>query len=360
MAGSGTGSEQGPEQGTGSEQGPQHGPQPVRRVPVLADVAKRAGVSSQTVSRVLRDEPWVSDQTRARVMAAVRELAYHPNRAARTLVTRRSWTLGVLGLDVTVFGAVSPLIGFEREARLSGYGVSVSTVTSFTDRAVTAAVEGLLELHVDGLLVVALEAQAATSLHRLPHSLPTVAVEAGPDSGFDTVGLDQVAAARVAVQHLIDLGHRSIGHITGPSQRLEAQGRRTGWQTALADAGLHEGPCWDGDWTPQSGYAAGEAFSRSRDCTAVFAANDMMALGFMSAVQQAGLRVPADVSVVGFDDLPESAYLLPPLTTIRQDLDEVGKACVALLLHRISAPGEAPRRTVVPTQLVVRQSTTVP
>jgi DNA-binding LacI/PurR family transcriptional regulator len=346
--------------GTGSEQGPEQSPEPVRRVPVLADVAKRAGVSSQTVSRVLRDEPWVSEQTRAKVKAAVRELAYHPNRAARTLATRRSWTLGVLGLDITVFGSVSPLIGFEREARLCGYGVSVSTVTSFTDRAVAAAVEGLLELHVDGLLVVAFEAQAAASLHRLPHSLPTVAVEAGADSGFDTVGLDQVAAARAAVRHLIDLGHGSIGHIAGPPNRLEAQGRRTGWQTALADAGLPEGRCWVGDWTPQSGHAAGEAFSCTRDYTAVFAANDMMALGFMSAVQQAGLRVPEDVSVVGFDDLPESAYLFPPLTTVRQDLDEVGKASVALLLDRISAPSEPPRRRVVPTQLVVRRSTTVP
>jgi DNA-binding LacI/PurR family transcriptional regulator len=128
----------------------------------------------------------------------------------------------------------------------------------------------------------------------------------------------------------------------------------------LADAGLPEGPCWDGDWTPQSGHAAGTALSRTRDCTAVFAANDSMALGFMSAVHQARLRVPADVSVVGFDDLPESAYLFPPLTTIRQDLDEVAEACVALLLDRISAPGEPARRTVVPTQLVVRQSTTVP
>ena len=113
--------------------------------------------------------------------------------------------------------------------------------------------------------MVAPEVQAATSLRRLPHSLPTVAVEAGPDSGFDTVGLDQVAAARVAVQHLLDLGHRSIGHMR-PTHRLEAQGRRTGWQTALAEAGLPEGPCWDGDWTPESGYAAGEAFARTRGC----------------------------------------------------------------------------------------------
>jgi DNA-binding LacI/PurR family transcriptional regulator len=357
MAGSATVSGQGSEQDP--EQGPERGPEPIRRVPVLADVAKRAGVSSQTVSRVLRDQPWVSDLTRARVMAAVRELAYRPNRAARTLVTRRSWTLGVLGLDVTVFGGpLSPLIAFEREARLAGYGISVSTVTTFTDHAVTPAVEGLLDLHVDGLLVVAPEVQAATSLQRLPRHLPMVAVEAGADSGFDTVGLDQVAAARVAVQHLMDLGHRTIGHIAGPTHRLEAQGRRTGWQTALADAGLPEGPCWEGDWSPESGHAAGEAFARTRGCTAVFAANDMMALGFMSAVQQAALRIPADVSVVGFDDLPESAYLFPPLTTVRQDMDEVGKAAVGLLLDRISAPGEPPRRTVVPTQLVMRRSTT--
>lgn len=329
----------------------------------MTDVARLAGVSHQTVSRVLNGNPQVHPETRERVMRAVAELNYRPNAMARGLVSRRSRMLGVVSFDTILFGPASTLLGIERAARAAGYGVSIATLERVDRQSVLAAANNLADQGVDGVIIIAPQMAAAAALHNLPKGMVAVAVEAGQDSGLPSVSVDQVTGARLAVRHLLELGHKTVWHIAGPTDWLEARDRIVGWRQTLADAGAEAPPMIAGDWSAQSGYAAGVALAGQPDVTAVFAGNDQMALGMLRALHERGLRVPEDISVVGFDDIPESGFLLPPLTTIRQDFDEVGRRSMATMLQlldtddtRATPPSAAP---VEPT-LVKRQSTTVP
>ena len=337
-------------------------PDPVRRAVVLADVAAAAGVSSQTVSRVLNGERWVAEATRARVLEAAQRLNYRPNRAARTLATQRSRSLGVVGLDEALFTSVSPLISFERAARAAGYNLNVASVTDMDERSIGAAFDTLSELSVDGVLMAAPGEDVVEPLRRFSRRVPTVAVEVGPSAGVPTVGLDQRGAARSAVEHLLSLGHQRIGHVSGPLSRLESRERLEGWREALHAAGVCAPDPWPGDWSPESGYAAGLRYLQqcdieARDVTAVFVACDRMALGFMRALHVRGVRIPDEVSVVGFDDVPDAAYFTPALTTVRQSFTEIGEACLDLLLARMADPDGPPEHRTVGTRLVVREST---
>jgi DNA-binding LacI/PurR family transcriptional regulator len=223
-----------------------------------------------------------------------------------------------------------------------------------------AALETLAEHSVEGVLVIAPEDEAVQGLRRFPVRVPTVAVEAADEAEVTTIGLDQVGAARSAVEHLLALGHTRIGHINGPRTRIEGRLRLRSWRQTLRNAGMSPPEPLQGDWSMHSGYAAGQRFLKDRDVTgvtAVFAASDAMAVGFMRALYEAGVRVPDDVSLVGFDDVPEAAYTTPALTTIRQDFGEIGRASLELLVTQMAAPDGPPTRHVVPTSLVVREST---
>jgi DNA-binding LacI/PurR family transcriptional regulator len=326
----------------------------------MMDVARLAGVSHQTVSRVLNNHPSVRDATRARVTAAIDELAYRRNYAARTLVTGRSQTLGVISFDTTLYGPASTLYGIEQAAREAGYFVAIASLKTIDRASVLEAFEMLRNQSVDGIIVIAPQASAARAIEELPRSFPVVAVEGGAAAGVPVVAVDQYTGGRLATEHLLGLGHQTVWHLGGPADWLEAEDRKRGWSDALADRGRRAPEPLTGDWSARSGYAAGRMLAERDDVTAVFVGNDPMALGVLRALHEAGRRVPDDVSVVGFDDVPEAEYFTPPLTTVRQDFSEVGRRSLAALLARLDEGGAPGERQIVPVQLVVRHSTAPP
>ena len=326
----------------------------------MADVAKLAGVSLQTVSRVINDSPHVRADTRERVQDAMRKLEYRPNPVARALVTGRSRTLGVVSFDTTLYGPASTLFGIERAAHEADYFVSIVSLRSLASSSVVSAVERLRDQGVDGMLVIAPQDSARSALLHLPEDVPMVAAEAGPDDSVPVVAVDQVAGARLATQHLLELGHRTVWHIAGPVDWLEAQDRMSGWRSALEAAGAPAPPVLHGDWSARAGHELGRELAATPDVTAVFVANDQMALGLLRALHEAGRRIPGEISVVGFDDIPEAEYFTPPLTTVRQNFNEMGRRSLLLLLEQIESGVREPRRETVPPELIVRASSRAP
>ncbi len=326
----------------------------------MTDVAQLAGVSHQTVSRVLNDHPHVREETRRRVLDAMVKLGYRRNLTARALVTRQTATIGVVAFDTDLYGPASTLFSIEEAARARDYRVSVVTVPDPDEAAFAEAVDRLLEQSVTGVVVLAPQRAAVRVMAGLPPDLPAVAVEGGAAPGIPSVVVDQVDGALQATRHLLGLGHRSIVHVSGREDWIEAEARLRGWQQAMAAAGAPLSPVLAGDWSPRSGHAAGRRLlDELPGTTAVFVANDHMALGLIRAVSEAGVQVPEQISVVGFDDIAEAEFLRPPLTTVRQDFAEVGRRCVDVLLDRIATPVEwfdGPA-VVVPCSLVVRAST---
>ncbi|MGH8823919.1 MAG: LacI family DNA-binding transcriptional regulator [Jiangellaceae bacterium] len=338
-------------------------PVPARRGPIMTDVARLAGVSHQTVSRVLNDHPNVKATTRDRVLTAIDALAYRRNFSARALVTRRTQTLGVVALDTTLYGPTSTLFGVERAARDAGYFVSIVSLRTISRHAVREAIDYLARQSVDGLVVIAPQRPAAEGLVDLHLDVPVVAVEGGSAPDLPVVCVDQEAGAAVTTRHLLDLGHSTVWHVAGPPDWLEAEGRVHGWRSTLEAAGAAVPDLLRGNWSPLSGYEAGQVLARRHDVTAVFVANDQMALGVLRALREAGVDVPGDISVAGFDDVPEAAFFAPPLTTVRQDFAEVGRRSIEVLVGQLDAAGggdlERPR-IVVPAELIVRSSTASP
>jgi DNA-binding LacI/PurR family transcriptional regulator len=323
----------------------------------MADVAKLAGVSHQTVSRVMNDSPKVREPTRQRVLAAMRELDYRPNPAARALVTGRSRTLGVVSFDTTLYGPASTLFGIERAAHEAGYFITIVSVAALDRDAVLDAVERLRRQGVDGILVIAPRMAAADALVALPPDVRLVAVEGGPGEPVPLVAVDQVAGASLATRHLLELGHRTVSHIAGPADWIEAQQRTEGWRSAVLAAGAEAPAPLIGDWSPRCGYELGQRLARDATVTAAFVANDQMALGVLRALHEAGREVPREISLVGFDDIPEAQYFMPPLTTVRQDFGEMGRRSLRLLLDVMAAGQQRPAGETVAPELIVRAST---
>jgi DNA-binding LacI/PurR family transcriptional regulator len=337
--------------------GGQNRPRPRLRAPVMSDVGRLAGVSHQTVSRVINGSPHVRPETRAKVMAAMEELGYRPNPVARALVTGRSKMLGVVSFDTTLYGPASTLFGIERAAHEEGYFIIVASLEALERSSVTDAVERLRRQGVEGILVIAPHAQAGEALLHAPSDMPLVAAEAGPEHGAAVVAVDQVAGAVSATRHLLDLGHRTVWHISGPLDFVEARQRLEGWRATLEQAGADIPESLEGDWSPQAGYELGRRLTSDPAVSAVFVANDQMALGLLRASHEAGREVPGDISVVGFDDIPEAAYFQPPLTTVRQDFIEMGRRSLRMLLRTIETGRRAPAEPLVPPELIVRAST---
>jgi len=312
------------------------------RPPVMADVARLAGVSHQTVSRVLNEHPNVRPLTRERVLAAIRELAYRPNAAARTLVTRRTHTLGVITADTMLYGPTSMLYGFERAAH-------------------DAYLERFLGQGIEGIIVIATVDTAVAALAHVPSEVPLVAVGCGTRASVTSVAIDNAAGAAEATRHLLSLGHQTVYHVAGPLSCLDAKERVDGWRQALREAGAAEPAVLAGDWSASSGYELGGQLAADEPgLTAIFCGNDTMALGVIRALVERGLRVPGDVSVTGFDDVPEAGYYLPPLTTVRQDFGVLGRQALSTLADRMSGAIPAGRRVRVAPQLIVRASAAGP
>jgi DNA-binding LacI/PurR family transcriptional regulator len=235
----------------------------------------------------------------------------------------------------------------------------VISVNNLDRESVLVAVDRLREQGVDGVLIITALEDAAQAVLEIPDDLPVVAVEAGPDRATPVVAIDQVGGAATATRHLLELGHRTVWHVAGPANFVEAGQRVEGWQSALEAAGITPPPVLAGDWSAGSGYELGRRLAAVSEVTAVFAANDQMALGILRAFHEAGRRVPEDVSLVGFDDIPEAPYFTPPLTTLRQDFMAVGRAALELMLAEMEAPRQSPSR-LVEGELIVRASTAPP
>ena len=299
----------------------------------------------------------MKEQTRDRVLAAIRELDYHPNSAARALVTRRSKTLGVVSFDTTLYGPASMLYGIEQAARSAGYFVSIASIRSLEGRSMQEALDRLLDQAVEGVLVIAPQTSAVGALAQVSSSVPVVAVGSGAQARMPGAAVDNEAGARAATRYLLDLGHRTVHHIAGPASWLDARARQDGWRAVLEQAGAEVPEAITGDWSARAGYEAGLRLQADPEVTAVFCANDHMALGLLRALNESGRGIPGDISVIGFDDIPEASYFTPPLTTVRQDFGELGRRGLELLVTQVEDGRRASGRLLVATELIVRGST---
>jgi DNA-binding LacI/PurR family transcriptional regulator len=332
----------------------------VTRSVSMVDVARGAGVSQKTVSRVVNGERHVSQAVRERVLREIERLGYRPNESARALVTRRSRRIGIVTTGTSYFGPAAVLRGLERAARGAGYFVSVVHADEEDEEEARRSVAHLVSQGVDGIAVSA-PVGAANPTAYIPAGTPVVCIDhPGPeDAGAMIVGLDNEGGARAATEHLLALGHRTVHHIAGPPGWAVTRHRIHGWRAALRAAGAPEPEPHHGDWSAAAGCRAARELLATAAPTALFVANDHMAIGAMYAIERANRRVPDDISVVGFDDIPEAGYLSVPLTTVRQDFDAVaGHAMRRLIAAITGAPYTAPAAGSV--QLVPRESTAPP
>ncbi|MFC6090131.1 LacI family DNA-binding transcriptional regulator [Saccharothrix lopnurensis] len=326
----------------------------------MADVARLAGVSHQTVSRVLNGHPYVHERTRLRVRAAIEELGYRPNRVARALVTGRSQLIGVVAQNATLCGPASLLAAFEQVASAAGFVVTTHRVNGLDRESITRALERHRDQRVAGVVVIAPTTSAHDALDAAPPGVPLVTVDGDPERSTPLVTVDQEAGAVAATRHLLEAGHPTVWHVSGPPGWFDSAGRITGWRSVLEAADLEVPPLVPADWSAASGYRAGQVLARMPEVTAIFAANDHLALGILRAMSERGRNIPRDVSVVGFDDVPEAAYFIPPLTTIRPDFDAVARDALELLVAQWDGNAlDDVRRTSGP-ELVSRDSVAPP
>jgi DNA-binding LacI/PurR family transcriptional regulator len=314
----------------------------------VRDVAQLAGVSTQTVSRVLNHSTNLREETRARVLDAMAELDYRPNNAARALGTATTRTLGVVATDITLYGPTVAVAALATAARDAERWIATAYADATDEASVEAALAHVLGQGVDGVVLVAPHARTRDALLTRAPGVPIVIMHAGPVDR-------QAEGTSLVVEHLVGLGHRRIGRVGGPSDWLEELSRRSGYDSALATHELAPGPSWVGDWSAEDGHRLAvpvAAAVRAPDGpTAVVVANDQMALGLMAGLHGLGLDVPGQLSVAGFDDNPDAAFYSPPLTTVRIDVAAEARRCVAQVFgHQTSEEGPGP-------VLVVRAST---
>jgi DNA-binding LacI/PurR family transcriptional regulator len=330
----------------------------MRKRPIsMLDVAAHSQVSHQTVSRVLNDHKNVSLKTRVKVLAAMKELGYAPNLAARALSNGKTTTIGVLSYNSTLFGPASLLHSVQNAAREIGYGVTLATTRGVDKLAITAGIRELVQSGVDGIILITPLTKGAQISEDILSGTPCVIVEGEGVKEMPSVNVDQLGGAQKAVEYLISLGHTNIAHISGPRTWYEASQRREGWQKALRNAHLDLGPLKYGDWSANSGYQAITEIVQESNATAVFVANDAMALGVLKALNNHKVQVPTQMSVIGFDDIPESEFMIPALTTIRQEFRSVGILSLELLMDRIGKKKSDSFHIAVPAELIVRKST---
>ena len=328
----------------------------------MTDVAARCGVSYQTVSRVINEMPEVAATTRTRVLRAIEQLGYRPNMTARHLVSRRSTVLGHVSFAIGLYGPSQTMVNVEESAKKAGYRVMFTGVVEPDIGEIYRAVSELCAHRVAGVLVYLPLEMDLSMLRGLCQNFPLVAMDSDLNFKTPAVMVQQKTGSRIATEHLINLGHRQIACIRASLTWRPGRLRYQGWFSALKEAGLNAGPCVEGDWSPQSGFQAAQNLIKSHwgKFTALVVANDQMALGAIRALHEAGISVPNDISVVGFDDIPESGHFLPPLTTIRQDFTRIGKLGVQCILEQIRSGLRGTRTyTVIPT-LVERASTARP
>lgn len=324
----------------------------------INDVARHAGVSAQTVSRVANGQANVRPATRERVKASMQALGYRPNSAARNLKSGRFRSIGFVTFNLATLGTERTLNAIAEASEAAGYTTTLLPVNAPTQLDVAGAFSRLEEQAVDGIiLVMSAEVESLDEL-KLTAGLPVVIVDSDANLPYTIVDTDQEQGAHIALQHLLDLGHRDIVHISGPPTSFSAKRRAAAYRQVMTEAGLPARPVLVGDWTASSGRElTRELLASEQPPTAVFAGNDQMALGAMHAIHERGWGVPADVSVVGFDDTDDAASYWPALTTVHQNFDDVGRHATRLLLSLIDGRPSEKHKILIPTRLVVRDST---
>jgi DNA-binding LacI/PurR family transcriptional regulator len=328
--------------------------------PSIEDVARLAGVSAQTVSRVSTGADPVREETRARVVAAMDQLGYSPNRAARALRNGAFGTIGLLAHRFERTGEALTTEAVVQAAEAEDYSVTLLSVReSRLDDWRTAALR-LSHQAIDGLVIIRAE-QADPALLSLPAGMPVAVSDSRMVSQYTSVVADQVQGSEDAVGHLLELGHRTVHHLAGPTDSEPAAVRAGTWQRCLEEAGIRPPRLWRGDWSARSGYELGQHVAEDAAITAVYCANDEMAFGLIRALHEQGRRVPEDVSVVGFDAIALSEYSFPPLTTVKQDFHAIGRELVRLLMEQVrSKTRPVGGRVLIPTELIVRGTTAPP
>lgn len=333
----------------------------------IKEVASAAGVSQQTVSRVLNDKPDVSPETRKRVQEVIDILGYSPSALARSLIRQRSFTLGVVTAGLTLDGPSQTLSGITGAAEAAGYAVLLKELSHFDANHIAPIFQTLLSHHVDGIIWAVPEVgenRNWVNRFSLDQDVPVVFMAMEPRQGITVVSINNYLGGRIAATHLLDQGYRHIAHITGPLDWWEARQRMNGWRDALCDAGIEvrDNHWIEGNWSSASGVTAFEALSKKYpEMDAIFVGNDQMAVGVMQTALYKNLRIPEDLGIVGFDNIAVSAFFLPPLTTIHQDLLKLGKIAVEEITKIIEAGWQdqepvGTRSVMLTPNLIVRQS----
>lgn len=327
-----------------------------QRQPNIYDVAKLAGVSHQTVSRVINNGPYTKAATKERVLKAMESLGYVPNAAARALVTSKTKIVGILVSDIVYHGPVGMMHAMEAEARKDGYFAISASVDPFDQDSIYEGIEHLRRVGIEGLVVITPQSNSVKAVEKLVTNIPVVFIDSPNKSKKLSAELDNFSGAQKATEHLISLGHKNILHISGPASWFDAPPRARGYEKAMQDAKLKP-QVIEGDWSVPTGYRIGKELEIDKSkITAVFAANDHLALGLIRALRERGYKVPERVSVVGFDDVPEAAYYEPPLTTMRPDFAELGRVAMGLILGRLKDNKQIKTNSLVP-ELIIRKST---
>ena len=333
----------------------------------ISQVAKEAGVSSQTVSRVINNRQEITPETRQHVQEVIKRLGYQPNAIARSLSLRRSHTLGVVTSGLEYYGPSHILIGVEQGANQEGLSILLNLIHQPENENIGSIVNGLISRQVEGIIWAVPQIGNNRSWFQevIPQlTIPVVFLSTQPGGDLNVVEIDNRSGAYMATEHLLKKGYRKIGLITGPLTWWAASERLRGWQDALTTAGISfsESQIVEGNWSAESGEQGLHVLlAKFPDVQAVFASNDQMALGLMQAARSLGKRIPEDLAVVGFDDIPESAFYYPPLTTVRQGLYELGQAAVKTFMKlRQSEQRDEPIPTAqtvwLQPQLIVRES----
>ena len=326
------------------------------RPPSMINVAKHAGVSHQTVSRVINKEKSVSEKTRSLVLNSIEILGYRPNSAARALVTGDTSSIGIIGYNTKLFGPASTMHTLQAKARDLGYDAHVISLETLTQDSIIEAINEQSLSGVKGVIINVpyIQEFSITEINRI--NIPKVFVEGPTENNLYSVNIDQVYGVRKAVQFLIENGHKKIAHISGPRNWFEAEQRVMAWESTLAKNKLQASVLVEGDWSPQSGYNAACEIIKEGSSTAIFCANDQMAFGVYKAAYESKLEIGKDISIVGFDGLPESEFFIPGLTTIFQDFDEMGRASLNMLHNMFSKNVIQRSNILIKPKLVVRES----
>ena len=341
----------------------------------IKQVAKASGVSTQTVSRVINDRPDVSPDTRERIQQVIEELNYQPSALARSLIQQRSYTLGVVTAGLKFMGPSRTLNGITNKAEELGYALLLEELLHFNTEDINPRLQNLLARHVDGIVWAVPEVgdnrtRVDEILNEIP--VPVIFLTMQPLPGVTTVSVDNYAGGVLVTEHLLNQGCRRIGHISGPLDWWEARQRKQAWQDTLQKAGMKvaENQCTEGNWSSSSGEAAFTQLLKSfPEMDAVFVGNDQMALTVLQISHRLGLRVPQDLAVAGFDNMAESAYFWPSLTTINHDQHELGCRAVEETVKQIEAVRRnthggsfeklEPQNILLSPELIVRRSSSI-